>query len=98
MFGSNDYSFEELIAETTSAFVGLTMNLLTSIENHANYIGHLLEILKEDKRAIFRAAALAQKSADWILSLHPDYQSAQNDPRLGCDMTSINAEVTVPSP
>lgn len=98
-FGSKKYAFEELVAEITSSFVGVNLNLPTDIPNHANYIGHWLEILEEDKRAVFRAAALAQKSADWILNLHPDYLSAQNEPvRLGCDMTSVNAEVTVPSP
>jgi antirestriction protein ArdC len=72
-FGSKKYAFEEMIAETASAFLGMTLNLPTSIENHANYVGHWLEILKEDKRAIFRAAAQAQKAADWILDLHPDF-------------------------
>jgi antirestriction protein ArdC len=60
------------LAETTSAFIGNELNLPASIENHANYIGHWLEVLKEDKRALFRAAAQAQKAADWIVSLYPD--------------------------
>ena len=72
-FGSNKYAFEEMIAETASAFIGLMLNLPLDVPNHANYIGHWLTILKEDKRAIFRAAAQAQKAADWILNLHPDY-------------------------
>jgi antirestriction protein ArdC len=76
-FGSKKYAFEELVAEITSSFVGVNLNLPTDIPNHANYIGHWLEILKEDKRAVFRAAALAQKSVDWILNLHPDYAAGQ---------------------
>jgi antirestriction protein ArdC len=43
------------VAELTSSFVGVNLNLPTDIPNHANYIGHWLEILKEDKRAVFRA-------------------------------------------
>jgi antirestriction protein ArdC len=74
-FGSKTYAFEELIAETASAFLGLTLNLPADIPNHANYIGHWLGILKEDKGAIFRAAAQAQKAADWILNLHPDFEA-----------------------
>jgi antirestriction protein ArdC len=72
-FGSKAYAFEELIAETASSFIGMTLNIPTDIPNHINYIGHWLSILKEDKKAIFRAAAAAQKAADWILNLHPDY-------------------------
>jgi antirestriction protein ArdC len=49
------------------------LNLPTDVPNHANYVGHWLSILKEDKKAIFRAAAQAQRAADWILNLHPEY-------------------------
>jgi antirestriction protein ArdC len=72
-FGSVGYAEEELIAEIASSFVGVTLNLPTDIPNHANYIGHWLEKLKGDKRFIFKAAAAAQRAADWILNLHPDY-------------------------
>jgi antirestriction protein ArdC len=37
---------------------------------HAGYIGNWLKVLKEDSRAIFKAAALAQKSADYINGLN----------------------------
>jgi hypothetical protein len=65
-----------------SAFLGLTLNLPADIPNHANYVGHWLGILKEDKRAIFRAAAQAQKAADWILNLHPDYRAQADRPTI----------------
>jgi antirestriction protein ArdC len=77
-FGSKIYSFEELIAELTSVFVGLQLNLPCDVPNHASYIANWLGILKEDKRAVFRAAAQAQKAADWILNLHPEYATHQN--------------------
>lgn len=38
---------------------------------HADYIGSWLEVLREDNRAIVRAASLASKAADWILSFLP---------------------------
>ena len=38
----------------------------TSLENHAAYIGSWLKLLREDKAEIFRAAALAQKAADYL--------------------------------
>ena len=34
---------------------------------HADYIGNWLEVLKSDNKAIFQAASLATKAADWVL-------------------------------
>lgn len=82
-FGDADYAFEELIAEITSSFVGVTLNLPTDIPNHANYIGHWLGKLKDDKRLIFKAAAQAQKASDWILNLHPAYSAMVEPERPG---------------
>jgi len=42
-------------------------------------------VLREDRRAIFRAAAAAQKAADWILSLHPDYAQHIGEAGAGCE-------------
>ena len=36
---------------------------------HADYIGNWLQCLKNDNKAIFNAAALAQKAADYINNL-----------------------------
>jgi len=54
------------------------LGLPCDVENHASYLQSWLDVLREDKRAVFRAAAAAQKAADWMLSLHPDY-AAQVD-------------------
>ncbi len=35
---------------------------------HADYLGTWLELLKSDKRAIFRAASQASKAADFLLA------------------------------
>jgi antirestriction protein ArdC len=35
-------------------------------DDHAAYMAHYLNILKGDKRAIFIAAAAAQKAADYL--------------------------------
>jgi len=75
-FGSRAYSFEELIAELTSCMVGTVLGLPCDVENHASYLQSWLDVLREDRRAIFRAAAAAQKAADWMLALHPDYARA----------------------
>jgi antirestriction protein ArdC len=38
-------------------------------EDHAAYIASWLEVLKNDKRAIFSAAAHAQRAADFLAGL-----------------------------
>jgi antirestriction protein ArdC len=39
---------------------------------HADYIGSWLEVLREDNRAIVRAASKASKAADYLLGFLPD--------------------------
>jgi len=38
---------------------------------HADYIGSWLEVLREDNRAVVRAASAASKAADFLLSFLP---------------------------
>ena len=49
-----------------SAFLCAHKDIIPALR-HSDYIAHWLTILKEDKRAIFRAASLASKAADFIL-------------------------------
>ena len=37
-----------------------------SLTRHASYLASWLGVLKEDKRAIFKAASMAQKAVDFI--------------------------------
>ncbi|WP_082545679.1 MULTISPECIES: ArdC family protein [unclassified Sphingomonas] len=68
-FGDADYAFEELVAEIGSAFVCARLGVAGEhIDNHAAYVGNWLQALKNDKRAIFRAASLAQAAADMVLA------------------------------
>lgn len=45
-------------------------------DDHAAYLGHWLNVLKEDKRAIFSAAAHAQRAADFLNSLQPQQEES----------------------
>ncbi len=66
-FASNGYAREELVAEMATAFVCATLGIIPMVR-HADYIGNWLEVLKEDARAIFKAASMASKAADYILA------------------------------
>jgi len=70
--GSNPYSREELLAELAASFVCSTVQInFDSIpENSAAYLSGWLQVLKEDSKFIFKAAAEAQKAADYILNRH----------------------------
>ena len=65
--GMADRAREELVAEMGSAFVLASLSIVPTVR-HADYIGSWLEVLKNDNRAIFRAASAASKAADWLLS------------------------------
>ncbi len=68
-FGSKDYAREELVAEMGSAFLCASLGIVPTVR-HADYVGAWLEVLREDARAIFRAASMASKASDWLLARH----------------------------
>jgi antirestriction protein ArdC len=77
-FGDTGYAREELVAELGAAFLCADLGITPDIrEDHAAYLGHWLSVLKEDKRAIFSAAAHAQRAADYLKGLQPDAQAEQ---------------------
>jgi antirestriction protein ArdC len=66
-FGDEGYASEELVAELGSAFVCADLELhLETREENAAYMATWLEVLKNDNRAIFAAAAHAQRAADYL--------------------------------
>jgi antirestriction protein ArdC len=67
-FGNPEYAFEELVAEMGAAFLCQDYRIQGELR-HAGYIQHWLKACRNDATAIFKAAALAQKSADYINSL-----------------------------
>ena len=69
-FGTKKYAFEELIAEMNAAFCCASLGIVPTVR-HVDYIGSWLEVLREDNRAIVRAASQASKAADWLLAHLP---------------------------
>jgi antirestriction protein ArdC len=68
-FGSKDYAREEMVAEMGSAFLCASLGIVPTVRL-SDYLGAWLECLREDNRAIFRAASMASKAADWLLARH----------------------------
>jgi len=59
-FGNEAYAAEELIAELSAAFLCARYSITGELR-HSSYIASWLRVLKNDNKAIFKAAALAQK-------------------------------------
>ena len=74
-FGSASYATEELRVEIASALMCAELGLPCEIANHASYLQSWLGKLREDKREIFRAAAAAQRIADYCLAFHPEHRA-----------------------
>ncbi len=70
-YGSKAYAREELIAEMAGAFVCASLGIVPTVR-HADYLGSWLEVLREEDRAIVRAASAASKAADYLLAFQPD--------------------------
>ena len=69
-FGDDAYAFEELVAELGAAFLCADLGITPEIrDDHAAYVGHWLQVLKQDNRAIFSAASHAQRAADYLQGL-----------------------------
>lgn len=65
-FGSEDYAFEELIAELGSAFLMADLGIVGEVQ-HESYIASWLKALRNDKRYIFKAASAASKAHRYLM-------------------------------
>jgi antirestriction protein ArdC len=69
-FGDLAYAVEELVAELGAAFLCADLGItLTPRPDHAAYIQGWLDVLKQDKKAIFTAASRASAASDYLFKL-----------------------------
>lgn len=78
-FGSHDYAREELRVEIAQAMVCAELGVACDFPNIAAYLNSWLEKLRSDRKEIFRAAADAQRIADYLLAFHPAYASREDE-------------------
>jgi antirestriction protein ArdC len=78
-FGNSGYAREELCAELASAFLCAALGIVPTVR-HADYLGSWLTVLREDNRAIFKAASQASKAADYLLAFAPDRPAPMGEP------------------
>jgi antirestriction protein ArdC len=69
-WGDAGYAAEELVAELGSAFLSADLGIAAEPrDDHSSYLASWLDVLKSDNRAIFTAAAHAQRAADYLHGL-----------------------------
>ena len=67
-YGSEQYAFEELVAELSSSFMAVKLgikHISSQHENQAAYLKSWLKILENDPKAIYRAATFASQAVDY---------------------------------
>src|SRR3546814_6385577 len=60
------------------SFICAALGIVPTVR-HADYVGSWLEVLREDNRAIFRAASRASKAADFVLAFGDAEESDTTD-------------------
>ena len=78
---TGSYAEGELRAEMAAVFTMAALDIPDSnnLENHAAYVGSWLEALQNDHKFLFRAAAAASKSTDFILSFSRPQETVDSE-------------------
>ena len=82
--GGRAYAREELVAELGAVLLGDRLEIGSAMENHAAYLNHWLEMLRESPRLLSQVLADARRAAD-LIAPETTLQAAEatdGDPRL----------------
>lgn len=86
-FGSEEYAYEELVAEIGSAMLCNIHQVSSEMPNHASYVQSWIKALKNDTQLIFKASRqsafavelLVPELAEKRAKEQADYEESQND-------------------
>lgn len=93
-FGTSEYAKEELVAEMTSAMLCSQLGVSDDTTRHAQYIESWLDVLKNDKRFLVKAAGMAAAASDYLIDRVPELRAqivAQRCAEMG-DGNQVNLE------
>ena len=51
-----------------AAFVATRLGIETEYDQNAAYLAHWVAVIKEDSRAVVKAASMAQAACDWMFA------------------------------
>jgi antirestriction protein ArdC len=72
VMGSRAYAKEELVAELGAVIVCQRLQIGSDIQNHAAYLTHWAELLKESPAVLFQVLSAARQAADLIAPEPPE--------------------------
>jgi antirestriction protein ArdC len=75
--GGRAYTREELAAELGAVLLGHRLEIGTAMANHAAYLGHWLELLRESPRVLLQVLSDARRAADLICPEDPQEARGQ---------------------
>lgn len=90
-FGSKAYAREELVAELGSALLGDQLEIGSAIENHAAYLGHWVELLKETPQVPYQVLGEARRAVELVRNQLDSCGSAMTGPPNPTPMIQRNA-------
>lgn len=97
-FGERSYAAEELVAELGSAFVMAQLGIAPEPHpQHAAYMAGWLPLLRSDDRALFTAASLASKAAQFLQGPNSEAVSPAAGPSKPIRPTTVLQSITGPS-
>ncbi|MCP9820189.1 DUF1738 domain-containing protein [Synechococcus sp. Cruz-9H2] len=64
--GSMAYAREELVAELGAVLLGDRLEIGSAMENHAAYLGHWIELLKENPQVLFQVLGEARSAVELV--------------------------------
>ena len=96
-FGSHDYAREEIRVELAMSYVCAELSIQCDFPDSAAYVKFWIDRLRSDRKEVFRAAADAQRIADYLLAFHPAYAARQDAAGACGDGDTDAAEGLVPS-
>jgi antirestriction protein ArdC len=70
--GGRAYAREELVAELGAVLLGDRLEIGSAMTNHAAYLGHWIELLRESPRVLLQVLSDARKAADLICPEAPE--------------------------
>jgi antirestriction protein ArdC len=74
--GGRAYAREELVAELGAVLLGDRLEIGSAMANHAAYLGHWVELLKESPRVLLQVLGDARRAADLICPEAPEAAGA----------------------
>jgi antirestriction protein ArdC len=98
-FGDISYAREELRAELASVFLAAERGIPNDPEQHAAYVSSWINVLKQDKNEIFRAAHDASRAADFLVAFERDRSIAREvlPAELVLDSAAVGGLPAVPA-